>query len=116
MADQSIKVLSKEELKFVLKEELKNCLLLSDQDKDFWLNNLENLPYGTLWNVFQLIHGKNQFVDKYINIALQQDQNGNYLKILKAEVSKIKNETFQLEDKTESQQTEMQLEQELNNL
>lgn len=91
-----------EELQLQLKTEIEHSILLEPADRQFWLENLPSLPLPILQNVLDSLKSKNQQVDTYINLALAQDQNQEHLKSLKAEVKKIKQNTFKIEEKAET--------------
>ena len=82
-----------------LREEMESCMLLSEEDKKFWLDHAPVLPDVVLDNVIKIVKEKNNKVDEYVDAALEEDKDHLYLAELKAKIKKIKSETFELEEK-----------------
>lgn len=104
------------ELRTQLKTELEKSFIIDQEDKDFWLSNLDQLPAPTIQNLLDKITPKNALVDSYIDTALAQDQNQEHLKSLKADLNRIKQHAFQLEEGSQSGEKQAQEEELLKKL
>ncbi len=104
------------ELRTQLKTELEKSFIIDQADKDFWLSNLDQLPLPTIQNLLDKIAPKNALVDNYIDTALSQDQNQEHVKALKADLNRIKQHAFQLEEGSQSGEKQAQEEELLKKL
>lgn len=104
------------ELRAQLKTELEKSFIIEQQDKDFWLANLDQLPVTTIQNLLDKITPKNALVDNYIDTALAQDQDQEHVKALKTELNRIKQHAFQLEEGSQSGEKQAQEEELLKKL
>lgn len=101
-----------EELKIQLRKELERSIIIEPADRQFWLSNLDTLPLPTIQNLLKILRPKNDAVESMMETALAQDKNEEHLKALRTEVARIKQNAFQLEEKSEHQ-TEEKAEEEL---
>lgn len=99
-----------------LKGALLRCILLKDEDKRFWLENLATLPDVLLVRVLGIVEKENARVDEYVAVALDGDKDHQYLAELKAKIAAIKKKAFSMEQETESGSAEDVLKKELGNL
>lgn len=107
------------ELKTQLKIELERSILLEESDRTYWLLSLPNLNLTAVQNLLEILRSKNQQVDQYIDKALSADQKQEHLTKLRADISRIKQGAFKIEEKSESGQQNQQQEdllKELDNL
>ncbi len=100
---------SNKDLKTKVKESIEKCLLMSEEEKQYWLSKIDELPVPTLENVLRIIQNKNAIIDGYITQAIAADPEGEYLKTLKIKVKKIKKQAFNIEEKAENVEQEEQL-------
>lgn len=70
-------------------DELERCILLSDEDKDFFLKNAKSFPASALQSLHKLVKTKNTLIEKYVRLALSQDKDHLYLSELKAKIRKL---------------------------
>lgn len=105
-----------EELKKKFTNEVVRSLLLSDDDKQYWLVNMDDLPVTLVEYFHTIISDKNILVDSYINKALQDDP--GIVPELKEKVKRLKKDILSLEESDEqgSRKLEETLEEELNTL
>ncbi|MBD3270045.1 hypothetical protein GF376_00800 [Candidatus Peregrinibacteria bacterium] len=99
-----------------LKLELMHCMLISSEDKKFWLNQINTLPDNLLKILLETVRRKNQMVDKYIDVALRNDQDHIALSQLKDYIKKAKARAYKIEDETEASGVEAELEKKLKDL
>lgn len=85
-----------------LESELKRSMLISEEDRLFWLQELPTLPTASVENLLKILKPKNQQVDEYLDAGLQSDQTQSYLMAIKAEVIKTKKQARQAEEKSQS--------------
>ena len=86
--------------------ELNRNLLLPETEKKFWRENIETMPDVLLKSLYQKIKASNKTTDKYLKIALKEDQAGNYLKELKAKIKAIKKQATALEESSQKESAE----------
>lgn len=99
-----------------LKSEVTKCLLLSDEDKQYWLENVEKLPMALVGAVLKVVKEKNDLVEQYIRIALENDPNHIHLTELKTRIKQLKQTSLAIEEKAQTPNAEEELEQRLANL
>ncbi len=104
------------ELILQLKIELKKCLLLSDEDKKFWLENAEKLPQIVVEGVLKVVKEKNDLMETYLHLALEKDADHTHLAELKEKIKKLKQGAMAIEEKTENPNADALLQQKLANL
>lgn len=107
---------SLEQKKTSLRNEISRSLLISEAEKNFWLEKIEELPEVNLDRLFDQFQSKNKIVDGFIQEALDNDPDHHYLFQLKNLHQKIKKKGFQIEETTQQPNAESFLENELNNL
>lgn len=100
----------------LLNEEMTRCILLPEDEKTFWIENIALLPYPMLEEVLRVVQEKNATVDRYIEAVLAEDKDQKYLSELKAKIKKMKAEAFEIEEKSEEKEIEETLEQQLEDL
>ncbi len=105
-----------DEFKKQFSVEVQRSLLLSDEDKQYWLGNIDKFPQTLLDYFFKIISEKNRLVDRCIDRALQDDP--AIVPELKEKVRKMKKDILSLEENEESrpEDVEKSLEEQLNNL
>jgi hypothetical protein len=86
-----------------LRKALRSCIVLSEDDKRFWLDKVDELPDVQLDIVLNAIRGTNEQVDLYLDAALEKDGLDFYLKDLKNKIKKIKLKAFRLEEESEKE-------------
>ena len=97
------------ELKTQLQIELERSVLLEESDRTYWLLALPNLPLTAVQNLLEILRTKNQQVDQYIDKALSADEHQEHLAKLRADIARIKQGAFKIEEKSQSgQQTQQQ--------
>jgi len=89
-----------DELKLQVKRELERSILITPEDREFWLSNLETLPIHTLQNLIKILKPKNDATDEMIETALSQDKAEEHLNALRADVARIKQHARGLEEKS----------------
>lgn len=94
------------ELKKQLLKEIERSILIEDEDKKYWLEQVETLPIDSIERLLGYIKPKNDKVDEYIDTALAQDKNQEHLKQLKRDVAQIKKTYFKAEEGGQKQQEE----------
>ena len=99
-----------------LKAEIRNCLLMEEADKSYWLENAELLPESILKTVIAKIEAKNKIMDQYLMAAMKGDPDGRYLNELKANIKKIKETAFAMEKNTDEKTAEEDLLRQMGNL
>ncbi len=100
----------------LLREEIIRCLLLPQQEKEFWLGKIEHLPDVNVDRILSQFQSKNQGVDQFLNTALAQDADHRYLSELKNLLVKLKKDGFRIEENQQNQDPESFLEKNLTNL
>ena len=105
-----------DEFKNKFSAEVQRSLLLSDEDKQYWLGNIDKFPQTLLEYFFKIIAEKNQIVDRCINRALQDDP--GIVPELKEKVRKMKKDILALEETDESKPEDLEksLEEQLSSL
>jgi len=102
-------VKNKQQIREELKKELEKCLLIEKTERDFWLKNLPTLPFNTALNVLKSLEAKNNQFEEYVMTVLANDPDQKYLKQLKADIKKIKQNAFKLEEGEEAKVAESKL-------
>lgn len=95
------------------KTEIEKSLLLSIEDKKFWLENAGKLSKFALQQIYDQVHEKNKLVEIYIKTALADDTDQVYLKELKDKVKKLKKNTLKIAEKEEEPEAEKFLKEKL---
>jgi hypothetical protein len=99
-----------------LREAVKRSILLSPEDKKFWIDHAAMLPNPVLDDVYKLIQSKNEVVDNYLMAALEKDKEHKYLLELKQKIQNIKQKAFEMEEEATHENAEDILKKELDNL
>ena len=76
--------------KVQLVKEITQCLIIKDDEKSYWLNNVDSLPETIIDILISEIGARNRIVEGYVNIALKNDRDGTYLNEAKAILNKTK--------------------------
>jgi hypothetical protein len=92
------------------------CILLSDEDKQFWIKHASVLPNTVLDEVIKRVSAKNNAVKEYLGAALEDDPDHKYLSELKEKIRKIKEKAYSIEEGSEKGNPEETMEQQLKNL
>jgi len=96
--------------------EIEKCLLLSDEDKQFWLENSENLPRTVVDSLYKNIHDKNLMMAKYLAAAIDNDPEQKLIGELKQKIKKLKATALQIEEKEQQSDVDAVLNDDLSNL
>jgi|GEM_PF-1539768 len=99
-----------------LKNAIAKCMILDDEDRDFWLSHASLLPDIVLANVTEMIEAKNAVMDDYVNAALKNDPDKKYLTTLKTRIQKIKQKAFALDESEEHSDAQTSMEEQLKDL
>jgi len=95
---------------------LTRCLVISDEDRKFWLGQIPTLPEAMMDKVFQSVESKNAVMDKYLEAALAEDKDHKYLTELKEKIKNIKEKAFAMEEAGQKGGAEATLEEQLKNI
>ena len=91
-----------DQLRSQLQTELERSILITSEDRAFWLQELPTLSQKNLEDLFQIIAPKDAVIDDLIETALAQDTDKQeHLQALKAEVARIKRHANVLEEGSE---------------
>jgi|WetSurMetagenome_2_1015567.scaffolds.fasta_scaffold127774_2 hypothetical protein len=104
---------AQKKLKEALKKEILRSLLISDEDKAYWLGNIDDLPDVLVDEMTRVVLKKNTVVDGYLDTALGNDPDHKYLAELKNKLAKAKKKAFSIDEKTEKGRAEKYLENKL---
>lgn len=99
-----------------LRDELSRSMLISDEDRMFWNDQLSTLPDALLEIVLREISESNGQVDAYVEAALEEDKDHKYLSELKEKIKQMKEKAFAMEEGVEKESAEETLEQQLEDL
>ncbi len=99
-----------------VKDGMEKSLIISPEDKSYWLPRLDDLPVPVLENILRMVKSKNDIIDGYISDALSGDTDGKYMAGLKAKVREIKQKAFNLQEKSENKAEEKKMEKMLKNI
>ena len=99
-----------------LRDEMSRCILLSEEDKKFWIDHAAALPSALLDKVITVVESKNKQVDTYLEATLEDDPDHKYLSELKADIKRIKEKAFSMEEGEEKESAEDTLKKQLENL
>lgn len=106
----------REEKEARLKDAIVKSLILSAEDRDFWLSHAGFLPNVVLENVTGIIESKNKIMEDYIQAELKNDPDHNYLTQLKTKIQEIKKKAFSMNEEKEKEGAEEGLNKLLDNL
>lgn len=90
------------ELQKQLKIELEQSILLEESERNYWLLALPTLKITAIQGLLDILRASNSQVDQYIEKALSADQKEEHLKNLRADIARIKQHAFQLEEQSEA--------------
>lgn len=76
--------------------QIENTLLLEEADKNYWRENMKNLPENLLRYFSQVLAEKDQLVDSYLDKALTIDPEA--ANVLKAKVTKMRKDILAMEE------------------
>ncbi len=93
--------------------QIKKCLLLSQEEKAYWLLRLDSLPETSLTNLLKIFKEKNAIIEEYLKTALESDPDQKILQSFKDQIKKIKNNALELEHSDEGNKAEEALEKSL---
>jgi hypothetical protein len=110
------KMSDRELLEQNLKKGIGRCLLLSDEDKVYWLENIPTFTDAFVEEAIRVVSAKNVIMDKYISDALADDSDHKYLSELKSRILKAKEKAFAIDEGTEEGKAEETLERQLNKI
>lgn len=110
-------ILPKEQIKIEkFRKEISRSLLLSEDQKIYWLQTAESLPGIALENILAELEKKNAIVDEYLYKALDNDKDKKILAELKQNFDLTKSGIVGLRENKEKEQAELDLDQTLKNL
>jgi poly(3-hydroxyalkanoate) synthetase len=95
-------------------KEISRSILLSDQEKQYWLENSATLPALLIEYFYKFIKEKNKLVDSYIDRAIKA--NPTLLTQIKTKVSGFRQFADDLTQKESGQAADENLEAELKNI
>ncbi len=96
-----------------LSEQIKKCLLISDEEKKSWLLKLDQMPVNSLQNLLKIFKQKNFAIEEYIKTSLLNDPDQAILQSFKSEIKNIKTKALDMEHSDEGSKAEDALEQSL---
>lgn len=91
--------ISLQKLRQQLRDELTRSILVTDADRQYWLDNLDTLPLPIIQNLLAILPPRNAQVDGFIETALAQDQKQEHLTSLRRQVAAHKKQAYRLEEK-----------------
>jgi poly(3-hydroxyalkanoate) synthetase len=95
-------------------EEIKRSILLSDEEKKYWLENSQNLPALLVDYFYKYIREKNSLIDSYIDRAIKAKP--TLLTQIKTKVSAYRKFADDLTQQEGGQAADKNLENELSNI
>lgn len=104
-----------QKIKIFIKE-VKRCLLLSKEERDYWSNNAETLSDAVLDDLTNAVSEKNKKMDNYISIALMNDKDGKILGELKQTVKNTKKKIISSKEDEDVDSAEESLAESLKNI
>ncbi|MBD3270542.1 hypothetical protein GF376_03365 [Candidatus Peregrinibacteria bacterium] len=104
---------TREQLQKDLEKALKECVILPDKEKQYWLDQLDTLPEPVLQNVLDAINHKNRLINSFIEVELATDKKQNLLSSLKGYIKKIKINALKIEEGKQQEDDEQQLKKKL---
>ncbi len=114
--DNLISMNKREQKEQSLRAAVDDCILLSADDKDFWITHASILPNAVLDEVIKRITAKNTAVKNYLDAALANDPDHKYLQTLKEKIKRIKEKAYEIEENSEKANVEETIEEQLKNL
>lgn len=93
--------------------EVGKSLIMTDDDKSYWLKAAEGLNPEILESVYNMVKDRNEMISGYIRVALQHDPDQQYLNELKTKIKELKKNTLQIEEKSTQPNAEDELAQKL---
>jgi len=103
------KKLSRREKIELFRKEVKRCLLLSKQDREYWVLSADTLSDKVLDDLFSAVSDKNEKLDNYITIALMNDKDNKILNELKRTVKTTKKNIIGAKEDEEKVEAEEEL-------
>jgi len=110
------KKLSRKEKIERFEKEVKRCLILSKQDREYWVLSADTLSDDVLDDLFSAVSEKNEKLDNYITIALMNDNDNKILNELKRTVKTTKKNIIGAKEDEEKVEAEEQLAKKLKNI
>jgi hypothetical protein len=74
---------------------------LPDEDKLYWIENIETMPSPMLEATTNAIKAKSNLVDKYVGTALEEDKDHMLMAELKNKVLTLKKKAFSIDESAE---------------
>lgn len=105
---------SKKELVRKLKKEVEKNFFLTVQNREFLMSHAESLPAGIIRKMLESLKEHNKKVQKYIEIAI--DNNPRLAIEMKTKAKQLKQKILKLRESEEQTPTEETLEKELGNI
>ncbi len=101
-----------------LKKELLRCLLLNDDDKNYWLENADTLPQMVIEGVYKTLKEKNDLMETYMNVALQNDPDHKHVLELEEKIKNMRRNVLKKDESavTKNEDAEALLAEKLANL
>ncbi len=93
------------------KNQVQKSLLLTDEDKQYWLQNADKLPGEVVEQVYGIIKTDEELVQSYIQTAMRDDP--KLLTELKTKINKIKKGMMATAEQEQQPKAEEELEEKL---
>jgi hypothetical protein len=99
-----------------LRKVLENCILLSIEEKNDFLQKIPDMPDFLLKKAIEIVQEKNKTVTGYIHAALALDSQQSYLQQLNTQIKKDKAQAKAIYEKSSSDQADRDLRNQLEKL
>ena len=100
----------------IFKKEIKRCFLLPKSEREYWLNEADNLPQIVIDDLLKKVRNTNKQTDKYIEVALQADKKKQFGAELKQVYEKTKRNMVADNESVESETAEESLQNQLDKI
>ena len=100
----------------LLKEAINRSILVDDEEKVFWLENVSTLPDPILDNVLKAFSSNNEITDEYINTAIKDNPDKDYFAEIKNKVMQIKKAAIEMDEEESKAKLDEDLEKQIKNL
>lgn len=104
------------DLKNQAKNLIQESLTLDWDQKQFWLQKINDMPTELLAKFIKSVKENNDFMNRGFEAALKNDPEQKYLKNLQKTIQTLQKEGHELYDKKIAQSADEELEQQLNQL
>jgi len=100
----------------ILITELQKNLLLPQEEKDFWIKEIPNLPETVIKLIAEQIQSSNLQIDQFISLALADDTAHEFLNELKSTVQKTAKNINSAKEEEEAKLAEEKIQKQIENL